>query len=272
MPFPCTPSIVTFLFTKCLQCKGDDAVATVVLLLTFGADPTLVNSIGQTPLDLVKEKMHNHKVIRTRKKYATCIDSPQFHRKLLEIVDDNGAEDSSQTSQEGAKPIKQANEDSWQVLGKLMESLSLRSHGRADRKTSESVDSDSSKTSSQDENGSQHLSETKDEAKTVSDQITAPIGVKLEPQNVRKGNRILFLDGGGIRGLVEIEILQQLEQRTGKKVTELFDWIVATSSGAIVALALVYGTLESLKYLQDRDCLPTKDTLLDCFPNAIVSF
>lgn len=61
--------------------------------------------------------------------------------------------------------------------------------------------------------------------------------------NVQEGSRILFLDGGGIRGLVQIEILEQLEKRTGRKVTELFDWIVGTSTGAVVALSLVYGEI-----------------------------
>ena len=62
--------------------------------------------------------------------------------------------------------------------------------------------------------------------------------------NDNKGSRILFLDGGGIRGLIQIEILEQLERRTDRKVTELFDWIVGTSTGGIVALALVYGNLK----------------------------
>ena len=52
---------------------------------------------------------------------------------------------------------------------------------------------------------------------------------------------MLFLDGGGIRGLVQIEILIELERRTGRKITELFDWIIGTSTGGIVALGLVYG-------------------------------
>ncbi len=59
--------------------------------------------------------------------------------------------------------------------------------------------------------------------------------------NINGGSRILFLDGGGIRGLIQIEILEQLEKKTGRKVTELFDWIVGTSTGAIIALSLVYG-------------------------------
>ena len=60
----------------------------------------------------------------------------------------------------------------------------------------------------------------------------------------RFGSRILCLDGGGMRGLVQIEILRQIEKKTGKKITELFDWIVGTSTGGIIALALVYGKPE----------------------------
>jgi len=41
---------------------------------------------------------------------------------------------------------------------------------------------------------------------------------------------MLFLDGGGIKGLVQIEILSQLEEATGRKITELFDWIVGSST------------------------------------------
>ena len=55
------------------------------------------------------------------------------------------------------------------------------------------------------------------------------------------GSRILFLDGGGIRGLIEIEILRQLEEDTGRKIIDIFDWIVATSTGAVITLFIVYG-------------------------------
>ena len=58
---------------------------------------------------------------------------------------------------------------------------------------------------------------------------------------VKNGSRILFLDGGGMRGLIQIEILRQLEKETGRQIIELFDWIVGTSTGGILALGLVYG-------------------------------
>ena len=58
---------------------------------------------------------------------------------------------------------------------------------------------------------------------------------------LEEGSRVLSLDGGGIKGLIQIEVLMQIEEKMKRKVTELFDWIVGTSTGGIIALALVYG-------------------------------
>jgi calcium-independent phospholipase A2 len=55
------------------------------------------------------------------------------------------------------------------------------------------------------------------------------------------GSRILCLDGGGMRGLIQIEILSIIERLSGRKIVDLFDWIIGTSTGGIVALGLVYG-------------------------------
>ena len=67
---------------------------------------------------------------------------------------------------------------------------------------------------------------------------------ELPPELQGKGgSRILFLDGGGIRGLVLIEVLMELQRLTGTSVVKMFDWIVGTSTGGILALALVYGIL-----------------------------
>lgn len=54
------------------------------------------------------------------------------------------------------------------------------------------------------------------------------------------GKRLLFLDGGGMKGLIHVEVLSQIEKITGKKITDLFDWIVGTSTGAVVAMFLTY--------------------------------
>ena len=49
---------------------------------------------------------------------------------------------------------------------------------------------------------------------------------------------ILSLDGGGIRGLIPARILEELESRTEKPIHELFDLIVGTSTGGILATGL----------------------------------
>ena len=61
--------------------------------------------------------------------------------------------------------------------------------------------------------------------------------------NVHGGERILCLDGGGIKGLIQVEVLMQIEEMTGRRIIELFDWIVGTSIGGIVALGMIYGML-----------------------------
>jgi patatin-like phospholipase/acyl hydrolase len=49
------------------------------------------------------------------------------------------------------------------------------------------------------------------------------------------GARILTLDGGGIRGIVELALLQALEKEVGLGVpiSELFDLVVGTSTGTL---------------------------------------
>lgn len=61
--------------------------------------------------------------------------------------------------------------------------------------------------------------------------------------------RVLALDGGGVRGLITLQTLIALEEITGKPTKELFDLIVATSTGTIIAAALNLGI--AAKDLQD---------------------
>ena len=49
---------------------------------------------------------------------------------------------------------------------------------------------------------------------------------------------ILAIDGGGIRGLIPALVLAEIEQRTGRPISSLFDLVAGTSTGAIIACAL----------------------------------
>lgn len=102
-------------------------------------------------------------------------------------------------------------------------------------------------------------------------------------------HRMLALDGGGIRGLITLGILERIEkfvqEKTGQKLEEYFDYIAGTSTGAIIAAGLSRGRttadlikfytsngkemfdpaslLERVKYLYTAD--PLKAQLQDVF-------
>ena len=63
-----------------------------------------------------------------------------------------------------------------------------------------------------------------------------------------KGGRLLCLDGGGIRGLVLVQTLLEVEAVLNKPISKCFDWIAGTSTGGILALGIASG--KSLKECQ----------------------
>ncbi|GLI68628.1 hypothetical protein VaNZ11_013106, partial [Volvox africanus] len=59
-----------------------------------------------------------------------------------------------------------------------------------------------------------------------------------QPAIAGRGVRVLALDGGGMRGLALVQIMRHIERRTGRPLHQLFDLVVGTSTGAIVAFGL----------------------------------
>ena len=57
--------------------------------------------------------------------------------------------------------------------------------------------------------------------------------------------KILSLDGGGIRGVISVRIIQEIEQQIqklkGQSLNEYFDLISGTSTGALTTAALAVG-------------------------------
>ena len=52
---------------------------------------------------------------------------------------------------------------------------------------------------------------------------------------------ILSIDGGGMRGMISIAMLAELERLTGKTCQQLFDMVAGTSTGAIIAAGIAIG-------------------------------
>ena len=52
---------------------------------------------------------------------------------------------------------------------------------------------------------------------------------------------ILSVDGGGVRGIVAVAMLAELERQTGKTCPQMFDMVAGTSSGAIIAAGIGLG-------------------------------
>ncbi|KAK4446666.1 acyl transferase/acyl hydrolase/lysophospholipase [Podospora aff. communis PSN243] len=65
-----------------------------------------------------------------------------------------------------------------------------------------------------------------------------PVLIRMKPRS--SGVRALTLDGGGIRGIVELEVLKCIERALGGslRIQSFFDLIVGTSAGGLVALGL----------------------------------
>ncbi len=68
-------------------------------------------------------------------------------------------------------------------------------------------------------------------------------------KNQSQQKKLLALDGGGIRGVISLGILEAIEKLVGRPLSEYFDYIGGTSTGAIIAAGLATG--KKVTELQD---------------------
>ncbi|XP_065359483.1 85/88 kDa calcium-independent phospholipase A2 isoform X2 [Calliphora vicina] len=86
-------------------------------------------------------------------------------------------------------------------------------------------------------------------AKATSDPAMTPShsNPSLNSTTSQKGDkpycrgRVLCLDGGGIRGLLLVQMLLEIEKLSQTPIVHMFDWIAGTSTGGILALGLGCG-------------------------------
>ena len=98
---------------------------------------------------------------------------------------------------------------------------------------------------------------------------------KLRKSGPRK---LLSLDGGGIRGLITIEILSKIERivreesgQPGLVLADYFDYIAGTSTGAVIGTLLSLGkSVEEIRqiYLDCGRMMFDEDTILGRLPMA----
>jgi uncharacterized protein len=69
-------------------------------------------------------------------------------------------------------------------------------------------------------------------------QLWGPLADRYRTRGPRK---MLALDGGGIRGVLTLAMLKEIERQVGQPLGEYFDYIAGTSTGAIIATGLAKG-------------------------------
>ncbi|XP_064601100.1 85/88 kDa calcium-independent phospholipase A2-like [Liolophura sinensis] len=75
----------------------------------------------------------------------------------------------------------------------------------------------------------------------LDDALSRGVDSVPETDNAVNPQRVLCLDGGGIRGIVLIQMLIAIEKAAAVPIKECFDWIGGTSTGGILAIGIAIG-------------------------------
>ena len=223
----------------CAPLLQDCDVEAVKVLLVFGADPNAVNDEGKTPLDLLD--LYELKIIAEEEESGSVVHkdglagameaAKQFSMSLKDLLSPDPREDIERFKEimggVGGKrnlpPYNSASQYQCHVF-KAKQDIAV-----VFKQLKDSI--------------SRNMEIISIGSRNTSPQIVQCLAQQFKDQAMLKkaGSRILFLDGGGVKGLGMIEVLSHIEMVTGRKIVELFDWIVGTSIGGMIALGLVHG-------------------------------
>ncbi len=78
--------------------------------------------------------------------------------------------------------------------------------------------------------------------------------------------KILSIDGGGIRGIIAVKILKEVERLCGGKIHDIFDLVAGTSTGGLIAAGLTLGKDGKPMYSLDEIEAVYRDHRATIFP------
>lgn len=226
----------------------DYDVESVKVLVAFGANINATNGEGKTPLDILRPDIQEAPCMTSesssspehkQKHRSTRLTRKATRLKCIELLKSIGALGNELASRLSVVPSVQP----FPEVPSSSPSLS-----RHKKQFEEVLDWEAKITLHYSELERNIQSRLQNTTRAGREAIFSPdtaisLAVQLQEMMLfqKAGSRVLCLDGGGIRGLVQLEMLSQLEVKTGRRITELFDWIIGTSTGGVIALGLVYG-------------------------------
>eukprot|EP00731_Ephydatia_muelleri_P026391 Em0018g491a len=234
---------MTALHFAALECD----VEAVTVLLVFRADPNALNDEGKTPLDLldlyeqkITAEEEDNGLVAPKDGLAGAMEAAkQWRMNLKDLLSPDPKEDIERCKEilvgiggrRSQPPVDCTLQYQYHVF-RVKRDIAI-----VYKQVKDSICNNIDMVSIGSPNTAQDMTQCL--AQQFRDQAMLKKG----------GSRILFLDGGGVKGMGLIEILSHIETATGRKIVELFDWIVGTSIGGVIALGLVHAK-KSMKELQ----------------------
>ncbi|XP_039189482.1 85/88 kDa calcium-independent phospholipase A2 isoform X1 [Crotalus tigris] len=194
-----------------------------MVLLTHGAMPNTKEKNGNTPLHLAMQQDHIE-MIKALIVFGADVDIPNDLGETPGLV--------------AARTSKGANR---KVLLDLLKVIGIERFLPPGTSASSTSTSTLPERSSAPRSSGLEYMDVIHVSAALGNLLRRPDVVDSAPEKRRNQDRLLSLDGGGVRGIVLIQFLIAIEKAAGRPISELFDWVAGTSTGGILALAIIQG-------------------------------